>query len=172
MKRSRRAVRIALSGLAALLFTFVWAQPAHAWTWANGVTVYNGAGLCVRGNAGIDHFIPGSFSGNLAYADTFALSAGCGAGLTLPDGWAAVRLEVQKWNGSAWTVCRSTDWEYGPTGVSGGEFGGPWGPSQILDYGGSSSCGAGWYGTMAYAYAHDGTAWRGGGVWSGQEHVP
>ncbi|MDP9848679.1 hypothetical protein [Streptosporangium lutulentum] len=149
-----------------------WTQPAYAWTWASNVTVYNGQGLCVQGTAGIDHRIPGNFSGNLAYANTYARSGGCGTGLTKPDGSARVRLEVLKWNGSTWNVCRSTAWKYGPTGISGGDVGGPYGPSQVFDYGGSSSCGPGFYGTRAYAQVHDGSAWRGGSVWSGHERLP
>ncbi|SDH57612.1 hypothetical protein SAMN05421505_11869 [Sinosporangium album] len=164
----KNTARFVLAGGAALVVAAVWSHPAHAWTWARGVTVYSGAGLCVRGDAGVDHFRPGSFSGNLAYANAYALSGGCGGGVTKPDGSAAVRLEVYRWNGSAWAVCRSTGWTYGPTGVSGGE---PYGPSQVFDYGGAA-CGAGFYGTMAYPYVWDGSAWRGGGVWSGYEYVP
>ncbi|WP_147450932.1 hypothetical protein [Streptomyces hoynatensis] len=171
MTRSRRVFGALLCGVAALACAVLGAQPAQAWTWSPRTTVYNGATLCVQGEAGIDHVIPGVFSGNLAYADAYALAGGCGSGLTLPDGYAAVRLEVQKWDGSGWFVCRSTDWTYGPTGVSGGDVGGPYGPSQILDYGGASSCGAGYYGTMAYAYVLENGSWHGGGVWSGYELV-
>jgi hypothetical protein len=142
------------------------ASPALAWTWSRGSTVYSGPGLCVQGNAGIDHVTPGTFSGNLAYAGTYARSGGCGAGVVK---YAAVRLDVYRWNGSNWVVCRATDWSFGYTGVN---QWGVTGPEQVFDYGGSSSCGSGWYGTLASSYVWDGSNWQGGGVWSGQEFVP
>lgn len=168
----RRALKLASYTISALFFLALNASTATAWTWTRKVTVYDGPGLCVKGDAGIDHFQQGSFSGNLAYDGTIALSQGCGAGLILPNGWAAARLDVYKWTGSNWAFCRGTNWQYGPTGISGGDVGGPFGPSQILDYGGSSSCGSGYYGTLAFAFAWDGSAWRGGSVWSGNEFVP
>jgi hypothetical protein len=157
-----------LYGIFAILCTAVTAQSASAWTWSPFVTVYNGPGLCVQSQAGIDHSISGLFSGNLAYAYTHALSEGCGVGLNKPDGFAAVRLDVYKWTGSSWTICRGTDWRYSATGT--GSFG-PWGPGEVFDYGGASSCGPGYYGTLAYSYVWDGSGWRGGSAWSGYEFV-
>lgn len=172
MEKARSALGPMLCGLFALLLTVTWIRPAYAWTWNRDHTVYKGPGLCVRGSAGIDHRQSGVFSGNLAYASTRALDGKCRSSLTKPSDSAAVRLDVYKWNGSAWTLCRRTDWRYGPTGVSGGDTGSPYGPDQILDYGGSSACGPGYYGTMAHAYVWDGSAWRGGSIWSGYENVP
>ncbi|MCA6091363.1 hypothetical protein LE181_04150 [Streptomyces sp. SCA3-4] len=172
MAKSRLALKCALSGIVALLFAVIWNQPAYAWTWVRNATVYNGAGLCVQGDAGIDHVRPGVFSGNLAYGNVYARSGGCGAGLTNTSPTAAaVQVEVWKWNGSSWTKCRSTDWKYGPTGVSGGDLGGPYGPGWVFDYGGASSCGAGFYETRAHVYVWDGSEWRGGVVRSGAENV-
>ncbi|WP_328913263.1 MULTISPECIES: hypothetical protein [unclassified Streptomyces] len=168
---SRLFLKSALCAVVALLFALTMNQSAYAWTWGSNVTVYSVSGLCVQGSAGIDHAQPNVFSGNLAYANTYALGTGCVGGLTKSGNAAAVRLDVERWNGSAWVVCRSTDWLYGPTGVSGGDTGGPYGPSQVYNYGGAASCGAGYYGTLAYAYVTDGTAWRGGSVWSGYEYV-
>ncbi|MDX3800201.1 hypothetical protein [Streptomyces sp. AK04-3B] len=170
MAMLRLTMKAALCAFVALMMAAVWAQPAHAWTWATRVTVYNNAGLCVQGTAGIDHRRPGAFSGNLAYADTYALNQGsCSTGLARPDGWAAARATVYRWNGSAWDVCRTSPWKYGATGQAGGEFPGPWGPEQVYDWGGWQSCGTGYYGTIASAYVWDGSAWRGGDVWSGYE---
>jgi hypothetical protein len=50
---------------------------------------------------------------------------------------------------SAWQFCRGSDWACGPFGWSSGEFGGPYGPPKILDYGGSASCGAGCHRAVA-----------------------
>jgi hypothetical protein len=157
-----------LYGIFAVLFTAMTARSASAWTWSPFVTVYNGPGLCVQSQAGIDHRMPGVFSGNLAYAYTHALSEGCGVGLNKPDGSAAVRLEVYKWTGSSWAICQGTDWKYGATGTT--QFG-PWGPEEGFDYGGVASCGPGYYGTLAYSYIWDGSGWRGGSAWSGYEFV-
>lgn len=169
MATLRLTLKAALCALVALMMAAVWAQPANAWTWATRVTVYNGAGLCVQGTAGIDHSRPGTFSGNLAYADTYALTQGCGTGQARPDGWAAARATVYRWNGTDWAVCRTSPWKYGATGQAGGEFPGPWGPEQVYNWGGWQSCGPGYYGTVASAYVWDGSAWRGGTVWSGHE---
>ncbi|MFJ3770239.1 hypothetical protein ACIPX0_00905 [Streptomyces sp. NPDC090075] len=165
---SRLSLKATLCMFVALLTAALWTQPASAYTWARRVTVYNAAGLCVQGDAGIDHKKPGVLSGNLAYSETYALKQGCGTGLTEPDGWAATRAIVFKWNGSAWVTCRTSAWKFGGTGVN--QFG-PWGPEQVFDWGGSASCGPGFYGTQAAAFVWDGSAWRGGSVWSGFEQV-
>lgn len=168
MKSKSRRSKLVLHSICATLCTAVTTQPASAWTWSPRVTVYNGPGLCVQGEAGIDHRQPGVFSGNIAYANTYAFSEGCGVGLTKPNGTAAVRLDVYKWTGSSWAICLGTDWKYGATGTD--QFG-PWGPQEGFSYGGASSCGPGYYGTLAYSYIWDGSAWRGGSIWSGYEFV-
>lgn len=165
MQRLRRAATVALSGVAALVFTLTTASPAQAWTFSAWTTVYNGDDLCVQGLAGIDHLIPGTPSSNLAFAGTHALTEGCGTGQA--NRYAAVRLDVYRWDGAAWTVCRSTNWTYATTTA---ELGVPVGPTQTFDYGGAV-CGSGYYGTMAYSFVLDGTVWRGGTVWSGYEFV-
>lgn len=166
MHKLRRAATMALSAIAAVVFIFSTATPAQAWTFSAWTTVYNGDALCVQGIAGIDHVVPGTTSTNTAFAGTHALSAGCGAGLT---NWlAAVRLDVYRWDGASWLVCRGTDWTYATTTSAQGV---PTGPSLAFDYGGSV-CGTGYYGTMAYSFVWDGVAWRGGPVWSGSEFVP
>ncbi len=165
MSKLRRAATLALCGLVSVLFTVWTASPAQAWTWNRGVTVHNGA-ICVQGDAGIDHVTPGVFSANLAYANTYARSAGCGAAVS--GLWAAVRLDVYRWNGSAGVLCRNTDWTYGYTGA---DQWGPTGPGQVFDYGGAW-CGSGWYQTVASSYVAYGGVWLGGGVQSGWEFVP
>jgi hypothetical protein len=165
---SQRSLKLSV----ALFFAVVTASSAFAWTWNNRAVVFNGNGLCVQSTAGIDTWKQGVFSGNIAYADTYALRQGCGAGLTLPDGWAAVRLDLFKWNGSEWLLCRGTNFKYGATGVN---QWGPWGPQEVFAYGFGGgngpppACGTGWYGTVAYSWAWDGSQWRGGGVYSGPE---
>jgi hypothetical protein len=168
---NRYAVHLSVGASLAFFIMILTTAGASSWTWNHHATVYNAGGLCVQGDAGIDHWQPNVFSGNLAYDGTYALSQGCGAGLTLPAGWAAARLDVYKWTGSQWAVCTGTNWLFGPTGISGGDTGGPFGPSQVFNYGGPSSCGSGWYGTLASAYVWDGSSWRGGSVWSGYELV-
>ncbi|MBS0298345.1 MAG: hypothetical protein JSR32_00185 [Proteobacteria bacterium] len=162
---------ILLYGIVAFFVAAAIPKSALAWTWTYKGIAYNGPSLCVKGDAGIDHYIPGALDGNLAYATTYAFGNACNAALYLPNGWAASRLDVYKYAGNTWVVCRRTDWQYGGTGRTGGELGGPTGPSSLLNYGGSYSCGTGWYGTMGYAYVWDGSQWRGGGVWSGYEWV-
>jgi hypothetical protein len=169
----RRARKLPIYMISVFLFAAVTAHSASAWTWKYRNQVYDGPGLCVLGDAGIDHLVPNSFSGNLAYAETYAVSQGCGPiGLSLPYPDAAARLDVWKWTGSTWAVCNGTEWLFGATGNSSSEVGGPWGPQQIFNYGGPI-CGSGWYGTLAWAYVRDANGvWRGGGTWSGYEFVP
>ena len=162
-----RAIKV-IGSASAFLFAVVSTPPAFAWTWVYKVTVYNASGLCVQGDSGIDHLQPNVFSGNLAYDATYARQGCSGPGMNLPAGWAAARLDVYKWTGSTWAVCRGSNWQFGPTGND--QFG-PTGPGQVFDYGGPASCGPGFYGTLAFAYVWDGSAWRGGGVWSGFELV-
>jgi hypothetical protein len=152
---------------AAITFMFAtMPQPASAWTWARGGTVYNGSDLCIKSDAGIDHRQLNTLSGNLAYSTTYALSPGCGVGLN--NRYAASKVEVYKWNGTSWGLCRSSDWKYGYTGTN---QWGSFGPGQILDYGGTASCGVGYYGTFAYSYVWSGSSWLGGRLWSGYEYV-
>ncbi|MCQ8774398.1 hypothetical protein [Streptomyces telluris] len=172
MTKIRSLLRAMLCGVFALLFAAVWTQSAHAYTWARGVTLYNGPGLCVQGDAGIDHARPNVFSGNLAYGNAYALTQGCGTGLTKPASQAGVQVHVFRWNGSEWQLCRSSDWKFGPTGQTGGDLGSPYGPSIVFDYGGSASCGPGSYGAQAHVMVWDGSQWREGHVWSGAETVP
>jgi hypothetical protein len=165
---SRKVLRCLIYCASACSIAVATAVSAQAWTWNNQVTVYNGSDLCVKGTAGIDHVIPGLFSGNLAYSYAYALRPGCGAGLNLPYGWAATRLDVYKWTGTQWAICRGSSWAYGSTGT---DQWGLTGPQQILDYGRPTTCGRGYYGTLAYAYVWNGSAWRSGSVWSGYEYV-
>lgn len=92
--------------------------------------MYDGSGPCVRGTPGSAHARSGAFSGNLACANAYALTGGCGIGRS---GWAAVQAVVHEWNGSAWTVCLTSGWKYGATGQAGGKFPGPWRPEQVYD---------------------------------------
>jgi len=142
---------------------------ASAWTWANYVTVFTGGGLCVQGDAGIDHIRPGTLSGNLAYSDAYARDQQCFNGLV--GRWATTRLDVyHAAAGQPGAICRGTDWKSDYTGID--SFGNPIGPSWVFNYGGPASCGSGWYGVFGGAFVWDGSTWRGGWVWSGWEWVP
>ncbi|MFG3287837.1 hypothetical protein ACGF3G_03360 [Streptomyces sp. NPDC048179] len=165
---SRLSLKATLCMFVALLTAALWTQPAGAYTWARRVTVYNGTGLCVQGDAGIDHKKPGVMSANLAYSVAYALTQGCGTGLTKPDGSAATRAIVQRWNGSIWVDCRTSAWKFGGTGVN---QWGLYGPEQVFDWGGWASCGPGFYRTVAAAFVWDGSAWQGKGVVSGFEEA-
>ncbi|SCL28594.1 hypothetical protein GA0074692_2569 [Micromonospora pallida] len=181
MPKRRRILQSVLSAVAAMLLVATTAQPASAWTWSSVTNVYYpiGSSYCVRAQAGIDHFVPGSFSGNLAYSNAYLLRVrvdiitGWRSCELAATGWGRARLDVQKWNGTAWTFCRGSGWAYGSFGWSSGELGGPYGPSQILDYGGSASCGQGYYRTIAFAeYEVSPSTWVGGSVPSPYEWVP
>jgi hypothetical protein len=167
---SRKGLKLALCVTLSLLAAVVTYSAAIAWTWAFHVTVSQTAGLCVQGDAGIDHFVIGSPGSNtLAYSEAYALDQGCGNGLA--GRYAATRLDVHYWTGSQVVVCTGTDWTFGYTGFS--SFGTPSGPALAFSYDGfTPRCSSGWYSTSAGAFVWDGSAWRGGGVWSGWEYVP
>lgn len=165
----------ALTAALTVVLMAVAPQTASAWTWSPVTTVYTHplATYCVRGQAGIDHF-SGGFSGNIAYANVYVVGLSAFSGCGLPHtGQARVRLDVQVWNGAVWVFCRSSAWSYGAVGWAGGEFPGPYGPQALLDYGGASSCGEGYYRTIAYAEygGSSGTGWVGGSVASPYEYV-
>ncbi|GAT69947.1 hypothetical protein PS9374_05627 [Planomonospora sphaerica] len=169
MARSRLALKTVLHGGFALLFTTAWAQPAHA---AEKI-VYQSSSLCVKGEARLFRAVSGGLIGYVGDGYTHALNPGCTTGVTRSG---ALKVDVYRWNGSAWTVCRTSGWKYGTTGQSTGQFAGPYGPSATVHYGNAAgngpACGAGYYGTLSNVYAADAGEWRGGSVWSGYQHVP
>jgi hypothetical protein len=176
--KSQRTCKAALVRLIALLFTTLAAQPVFAFTRANDITVYSTSDLCVIGSASIDQFRPpppgGLFGGsNQATASTYAYQPGCGSIMSKANGNVATKLDVYRWTGSEWAICRSTDWTLGASGIIfQGDITIRIGAEQIFDYGGSAACGPGWYGTLGHSVVWDGSAWRGGNVWSGYEFVP
>ncbi|GAA0826686.1 hypothetical protein GCM10009525_21530 [Streptosporangium amethystogenes subsp. fukuiense] len=159
-----------LSAISALLLTVAMPQPAQAYTQQHQVTVERGASFCARATAGIDHRVPGTLSGNQAWARAYALAGDC---TTVHGARARVRLEVQKWNASraAWEVCAAASWVEGTTGRD--QFG-LTGPSVGLTY---TPCGPGWRQTKAEAqsYRYVDSAgrflWFGGTLYSGYEWV-
>lgn len=164
MRSLRALLLLALGGLLALPLLTVSVGTASAGTGTARTTVYAGWTYCVQASAAIDTFT-GGFSGNLGYANAYLvardLNGGCNWKTT---GSGRSRVDVQVWSGSAWQFCRGSDWAYGPFGWSSGEFGGPYGPAKILDYGGSASCGAGYYRAVATAEYDTGQGWVGGSI--------
>ena len=176
MSKFRRAVLSLVTAALTVILMTVIPQSASAYSFSPVTTVYTHplATYCVKAKAGIDH-VSGPFSGNIAYADAYVVGYSVISGCNVAhSGWARVRLDVQYWNGSSWIVCRATGWTYGQVGWVGGEFPGPTGPSTLLDYGGSGSCGQGYYRTIAFSEygGSTGTNWVGGSVASPYEWVP
>jgi hypothetical protein len=161
----RRALKPTLCVTAFLLAGVV---TASAWTWCRWCTVFTGPGLCVQADAGIDHWRPNVFSGNIAYSTAYARDQGCVNGLS--GRWATTRLDVYRAApGAEGVLCRGTEWKSDYTGIDG--FGTPIGPAEVFDYGGPASCGPGWYGVFGGAFVWDGSNWQGGWAWSGWEWV-
>lgn len=76
-----------------------------------------------------------------------------------PPGYLAVRAMLNKWNGSAWTVCRDTGYIYNSVTTYGLGIG--------PRYNRFGECGAGYYGNNSGTFVYHDGAWRGGTVWSG-----
>jgi hypothetical protein len=170
--------KLALYGIFAVLFTAATVQPASANKGSNKI-IYSSLLLCVQSDASFSQRIPGAFSSDEAYAATYpvrgyAISGGCTTSsgvLEKPNGHVAVRLDLYWWTGSEWKVCRKTDWKYGGSGYGRtGDITYAYGTEQHYYYGESAPCGPAYYGTMAYSYVWDGSAWRGGSNWSGYEY--
>lgn len=170
MSRRRALILGPLSALFVLLTVAV-PQSAQAYTQQSLVTVEQQATFCIKADAGIDHFTPGVFSGNNAWARVYAFAADCAT--VLPAMQVRVKLEVRKWNesSSAWVTCKTTDWAYGTT--SRDQFG-PVGPGVHTGY---TPCGSGWHQTKAQAQSYRYVnsvgqfLWLGGILNSGYEWV-
>jgi hypothetical protein len=166
---ARKALNVTLCVTVLCVAAVVTYSGALAWTWVYWRTLFIGPGLCVQGDAGIDHLRPDSISGNLAYSDAYARDQQCVNGLV--GRWAATRLDVyHAAPGGQGAICRGTDWKYAYTAID--PITGPTGPEWVYDYGGPASCGSGWYGTFGGAFVWDGSNWQGGWVFSGWEWVP
>ncbi|MBW4716762.1 hypothetical protein [Saccharothrix obliqua] len=168
----RRSLHTALCGLLLGGLVLVAGQPASAMSGSGPKVVNSGFIHCVVGVATIDHWSPGVFSGNLGYADAYLYSRDLNGACTRPaTGQGRARVDVQVWTDSGWSHCRGSDWAYGAFGWTGGELGGPYGPKKILDYGGSASCGAGYYRAVATVEHDNNGGWVGGSVNSPYEWV-
>jgi hypothetical protein len=99
--------------------------------------------------------------GGFSRGDSYALTAGCGQAVNKPANNIAVRVQLQKWNGSAWTVCRDSNFLYNTVTT--------WGWIVTWDFGGDHPCGGGYYGTFTGAFEYNG-GWHGGWVWSGYRY--
>ncbi len=153
------------------------AQPASAISGSSVTTVYSTVGYCVKASAAIDHYVPGVWSGNLAYGNAYLFGIRFAGTSVICDaaksGWGRVRVDVERWDGFGWRWCRGSGWAYGSFGWSSGELGGPYGPKVLLDYGGAV-CGPGEYRSRVTAEYDTGSGWVGSArtVVSPWEFVP
>jgi hypothetical protein len=90
--------------------------------------------------------------------------AGCGALWGRPAGALSIQHELFKWNGSAWYRCNITATYTNAASANKKEAG--------INYGASSRCSSGWYGSNAYLYANASSTWHGGTAYSGQAFTP
>jgi len=136
-------------------------------------TTYVGSSpaMCVKGEAT-------QYPGNAGFASRWApVSAtpyltDCSTPLQLPQGNVATKADIYKWTGSTWAYCTGTGWVYGgyTPGVWRGDiYYSPTYGASTSSYAGS--CGAGYYGVNAAAYAYGSGRWNGGWVWSGYEYI-
>jgi hypothetical protein len=152
---------------------------------SNSAVTYSGApALCVKGTATQDPAYEGSLldiGGTTAAAEPY--SSDCSTPLHLPLGRVKTKADVYKWTGSSWAYCTGSDWVYGgyTPGYQSGEFYYPAGYGAQAYGPRAGSCGAGYYGVKAAAFAwanpnpgYYGSSgrWNGGWVWSGYEYIP
>jgi hypothetical protein len=162
--KSRRLLGTVAVGLATLLCT-VAAQPASAHTPSASKTVYDGGGLCVIGKAQIAvNHATGELTSSAWTNARVAGGSSCDTIDVFAPSFLAVRYDLQRWNGSAWTNCRSTNWVQNTAWT--------WEVTVSNSYGTTPPCGAGYYRTAARSLVWDGSAWRGGDVDSGYHPLP
>jgi len=153
--KSRRLLG-AVSSALALLGAALAAQPAAAHAPSASRIVYDGGTLCVIGKAQItvDH-ATGAMAPSASTNARVAGGASCDTIDVFAPSWIAVRYDLERWNGAAWIVCRTTSWSHNSAWtweVTASES--PAGPP----------CGKGYYRTVGHALVWDGSAWRGGTV--------
>jgi hypothetical protein len=158
--------RLVLCASLAFLLAGATTQTASA-VESGRVVVSSGPIVCVQGESKFN-WTSGGFADHSAGAVTYARNPGsCSGTLYRPMGWLATRLDVFKWTGTEWALCRSLDWSFG----GGGDrwVGDIWyeqAATQWEVYSGPP-CGAGFYGTVGVHRVWDGSAWQGGSTWSG-----
>jgi hypothetical protein len=104
--------------------------------------------------------VGGGFSRSDVYSSYYNFSnRPCGWRLSRDPGNLAARVQYLKWNGSAWGVCRDSDWSFNTVLTYG------W--SLTWDFGSQPPCGSGYYGTWSGAYNNSARGWMGGWLFSG-----
>lgn len=75
-----------------------------------------------------------------------------------PANYLKNRYKLYRWNGSSWSLCRSTSWHYNSRETA----------KLVIykNYGSTPPCGAGEYKTEGFGYFKNGT-WKGGSIESG-----
>lgn len=170
MSRFRGTRKLALCVIPAFLLAVATAQPASA-VESGRVTVSSGSIVCVQGQSKFIWATSG-FADRSAQASTYARNPGsCSGTLHRQNGWLAAKLELFKWTGSAWAVCRSPNWSFGGGGdTNRGDITYEQAAEQRDSYS-SPPCGAGFYGTVGNHFVWDGSRWQGSTTWSGHQRV-
>lgn len=102
----------------------------------------------------------GGFSRSDVYSSYYNFSnRPCGWRLSRDPGNLAARVQYLKWTGSAWGVCRDSNWSFNTVFTHG------W--SLTWDFGSQPPCGSGYYGTWSAAYNNSARGWMGGWLFSG-----
>ena len=172
----RKRYRIVLYAVLVVVLAALTAQTASAVT-SGRKTISNSPRACVQSESHFNWspYTPGTFGEWAARGETYARTGGsCAATLPEPNGSIATRLQVFKYDGTNWNVCRETPWSYGGTNgdVHQGDL--------TLEQRGAQSafysphqppCGPGYYGTMTSSYVATSSGWEGTGLWSGNTYA-
>jgi hypothetical protein len=167
--RIRHAGKLAVGATIALAIPLMAAQSASAHAPSSSGRVYDTYNLCTISSATFTH--DHNTGDNTASARTIGRVAGCTTIDVFPPGWLAVRLDMQKWTGSAWLTCQSTSWQFNNTWTDELRMSQPL-QSGVPDCAGTVNNGKGYFRTLAVSFIWDGSAWRGGSMASPYHAFP
>jgi hypothetical protein len=114
--------------------------------------------ICVNGGSGIAEDPPQVIAEGWtqSYAQGYCLTA-----KNMPAYSLALRRQLYFWNGSAWSVCANSGWQYNESPTSYKSIFRQW--SQM-------PCGQGWYNHLAESYAYYNGQWLGGYRFAGNHY--
>lgn len=162
--------RAGLPSIIATVMLLLFASPASAHYIYNAAHVYvTGDSICTWARAEISHNTTNEYGGYVksSVALDHALQTplgtySCKSERDALPGYLATAYDYYKWNGSAWYVCRYTNFYYNSTRTH---------KYEIYTRWSSPPCGRGYYGNMTYSYVKTGGAWYGGDIWSGDHYI-
>jgi hypothetical protein len=132
---------------------YVFQRPQSNCTWSRSETSHGNGGGYSKGDTASKTYVAHSWGG-----------AECGADAPRPAGYMKTQLDLYKWTGSYWGLCRRVNWVYNTTNTY-------WYAIETY-YGATPPCGNGTYRTDTHSYVNMTGTWEGGPLNSGDHILP